>query len=174
MICAPTEKTHIYNKSCLKSFEYGNELLLPHKKAAKHWVLTDTISLNLKSHISITHLKNGFIKCPSPFFLRCLHSIPLALWPFITIAQQRFKRGRIFSYREGSGETQWGNSFPAWSEPPAESVPHPCAGTRCSHSKALQLPGKVSLAGVSLAVSNSRTLPKPGVSLWGSSCSGFS
>lgn len=51
------------------------------------------ISLNLKSHISITCLKNGFIKCPS-HFLHCLCSIPLALWPFITIAQQRFRKGR--------------------------------------------------------------------------------
>lgn len=89
-----------------KSFEYGNELLLPHKKAAKHWVLTDLISLNLKSHISITCLKNGFIKCPNLFSLCCLHSIPLALWPFITIAHQRFRKGRKnLSCREANRET---------------------------------------------------------------------
>lgn len=36
----------------------------------------------------------GLQSVPICCFLHCLHSIPLALWPFVTIAQQRFWKGR--------------------------------------------------------------------------------
>lgn len=94
-----------------------------------------------------------------------------------TIAQQRFRKGRKNLQLPRS---QWGiHSFPARNEPPA-ALPHSLCWEKDGQQEKVQsqqgpaAAGKVSLAGVSLAVSYSRILPSPGVSPWGSSCSGFS
>lgn len=71
------------------------------------------ISLNLNSHISITCLKNGFIKCPSPLF----SSVPQFPWHFCHLSPLHNKDLEKAARSLQFPRSRYGKPFPAWNEP---------------------------------------------------------